>query len=430
MSHVSIVSYARIAVALVLSIAPAAIAQSAEEVLEASRQAIAELQGFDAQFKMTGEGGSLFAETMPSMSGKLFYGTNSDLGRVIRVIGEGKDKQTEPSKPLDMLIASDRYIWVDRAEQVINEVPRGKTTRGTPSNLTFIFIDTMLNDDAYAQDTNDAQSISLGIAEEVGGVLCDQIVIKRSEAAARSRNTAENYTDVIWWIGLDDKLPRRVDRITDAGMVKITLSFEMTNLKTKAPEAKWLDVNRPSGFRFNSRMPGQEPKAAPNKPGKDEQGSISLPRDDQPTRPSKPLAPTFGFSTSDGAQINNSSQLDRVTMLYFWGSWCAPCAQTSPLIESLATEIDDPTFDVFALAIREGNPQAAKNNFERSYPTPRVSVNPEGMTSAFKVRVFPSIVVLDHNGSIVFQRGIERDFGAEELVSAAREAVHTALNPT
>ena len=425
MIHSPIVSYTRIAIALVLSIAPAAIAQSAEEVLEASRQAIAEIQGFDAQFKMSGEGGSLFADTMPSMSGKLFVGTNTEFGRVIR---EGKDKQTEPAKPLDMLIASDRYVWVDRAEQQINEVPRGRTLRGTPSSLTFVFIDMMLDDDPYAKDTNDAQSISLGIQEEIGGVRCDQIVIKRSKAAAKSRNTSENYTDTVWWIGVDDKLPRKVDRITDAGMVKITLSFEMTNLNVGAPDAKWLDVNRPEGFKFISRMPGQEPQPAPKQPTTEEQGSIAPPRDVQPTTPRLPRAPSFAFSVGDGAEINNSSQLDRVTMLYFWGSWCAPCAQTSPLIETLATEINNPSFDVFALAIREGNPQSAKSSFQRSYPTPRVSVNTDGVTNAFKVRVFPSIVVIDRAGLIVFQRGIERDFGAEELVAAAREAVNSALS--
>jgi len=427
MPHASFISYTKLAVALVVSLAPAAFAQSANEVLDASRQAIAEISGFEAQFRMQGEGGSMFAETMPSMSGKLFFGTHSELGKVIHAIGENKDKQADPSSPMDILIANDRNIWVDRAKQEITEAPRRANSRGTPQALTLVLIDTILNDDPYAQDANNAQAISLDSQVEVRGELCDRVVIKRAKPSGGARNSATSYTDAVWYISAKDKLPRKVDRITDAGMMKITLSFEMSNLTIAQPDQARLDVSRPASFKLISRMPGATPEPEPGQPKMKDpiekpQGNTTPTPDNQSTR-----APSFSFKTSDGAVITNSSQIDRVSVLYFWGSWCAPCTQTSPMIESLVTESDNPALDVFALAIREGNPEQALSGFQKDQPTPRVSINPDGVTNAFKIRVFPSIVVIDRAGSIVFQRGIERGFSPEALVEAAQEAMNSAL---
>lgn len=413
-----------------LVLTPLAHAQSANEILDASREAITEVPGLQGQFRMQGEGGSMFADTMPSMSGQLFFGTHPELGRVIRVIGEGKDRQTEPTQPIDMLLASDRAVWVDRANQQIIEAPRTNFGRGSPSFLTLVLIDSILNDDPFAKDANNAQSITLGEREEVGGVLCDRIEIKRAKPSGRSRGSADSYTDVVWWIGAQDKLPRKVDRITDAGMVKITLNFEMSNMQVSEPDEKQLDVNRPEGFAFVSRMPSDRPTPAEPPRGDDDPADRADPEpapDPEPTTPRLPKAPSFSFTTSDGATIDNATQRGRVSVLYFWGSWCVPCRDTSPPIEQMAAQSDAPDLDVFALAIREGNPDQALSGFTGSYPTPRVSINPEGITSAFKIRVFPSIVVLDKDGSIVFQRGLARGYSPAQLVEDAREAVNGAL---
>ncbi len=421
-------------------------AQNANEILDASRQAITEVSGFEAQFKMTGSGPSMFADTLPSMSGKLFMGTHSELGRVVHAIGEAKDKQTEPSKPMDVLIANDRLVWIVREKQEIHEVPNQPNTRGQPSSVSLIYIDTFVQPDPFAKDANGATDITHAGEQEINGVLCDQITITRPKPASGSRNTTQNYSSVSWWIGTEDKLPRKVSRITGEGSFAITLTFELSNLKIIEPSDKQLDVNRPESFRLISRLPSNEP-VIPEQPKGDEPQQEDLPGQgmseqgmpeqdasaqvgdiEQQTAPGLPNAPAFAFTTSDGASVNNSTQRDRVTLLYFWGSWCAPCGQTSPLVDELVTSLSEPTLDVFALAIREGKPENALRDFQQSYPNPRVSINPDGLASAFKVRVFPSIVVLNQDGKLVFQRSIERDLNPEQLIEAAREAISSALS--
>ncbi|MCR9076576.1 MAG: TlpA family protein disulfide reductase, partial [bacterium] len=340
-------------------------AQSAEEILDASKAAIAEIDGFQAQFRMKGEGGSMFAETMPSMSGQVFFGTHDEFGRVIHTIGESKDKQKDPSKPMDQLIAGDRFIWVDRQEKTINEAPRGSTVRGLPSSLNLVLISSIINDDPYAQDTDGAVSITLGAQEAVAGEMCDQIVIKRPEAKG-SRRGAQAYTDAIWWISTSDKLPRKVQQITDAGMVKITLEFEMSNLRVIEAKQDQLDVRRPDGFSFVSSMPKPRgeaqdaPETLTTEPTDRPTADQPAQDNDRPRPPTVPSAPSFSFSTVSGDSVDNSTQQGRVTMLYFMGSWCVPCAQTTPLISTLRDEISDDAFDLYALSVREGDPQNAE----------------------------------------------------------------------
>lgn len=423
-------------IALLALLSPASIAQNANEILDASRAAIAEVSGFEAQFKMSGTGPSMFADTLPSMNGKLFFGTHSTLGRVIHAIGESKDKQTEPAKPLDILIASDRFVWADRQKQEIHEAPNRPGARGVPTPISLVFIDTFVHSDPYAQDANGADDITHAGEVEINGVLCDQISIKRGKPATSTRNSTQNYSSVTWWIGSEDKLPRKVARVTGEGSFAITLSFEMSNLKLIEPTDKQLDVNRPDSFKFISTMPVEKPQDENAQPEQTEPKEVT-PRSDpigridpepKPTKPRIPSAPAFTFTTADGATVSNDTQRGRVTLLYFWGSWCAPCTQTSPLVDELGTSINNPSLDLFALGMREGDPSSAQQAFTRAYRAPRVSINPEGLATAFKVRVYPTLVVIDQDGLIVFERSIERNLSPEQLVQAAREAINAALS--
>ena len=415
-------------------LAPLTWAQSANEILDASKAALAEIDGFQAQFRMKGDGGSMFAETMPSMSGQLIFGTHDEFGRVVHTIGEGRDKAKDPARPIDQVIAKDRFIWVDREKKTINEVPNTPNARGVPSSLSLVLVSSIIDDDPFAKDANNAESITLGAEEEIAGVMCDQIQIKRQKPEGNARSGAQSYTDVIWWIGKEDKLPRKVHQITDAGMVKITREFEMSNLRPTDPKPEQLDVRRPADFTLVSKMP---------KPQSDEQPAVEIlstpetitsdtppaqPVREEPITPGKPMAPAFSFSTTEGTSVDNATQQGRVTALYFTGSWCIPCAETGPLVDTLRSDIPSDRFDLFALSIREGDPARAQRLFSASYPKIPLSVNPGTISADFKVRVFPTIVVIDQSGAIVFQRSIGKNYDAEQLVADAKIAIEGALS--
>ncbi|MFG0313040.1 MAG: hypothetical protein ACF8LL_02475, partial [Phycisphaerales bacterium] len=65
--------------------------------------------------------------------------------------------------------------------------------------------------------------------------------------------------------------------------------------------------------------------------------------------------------------------------------------------------------------------------FVSAHPDVELSVNPDSISAEFKVRVYPTIVVIDRDGTIAFQRSIGKNYDAEQLVSEARDAVNDAL---
>lgn len=434
----SLTRFAALPLLVLALLTPASVAQdlSPNTILDASRQALNEIPGLSAQFKMQGESGSMFADTMPSMSGQLFFGTHSKLGKVIHAIGEAKDQKSSPSKGFDVLIASDRLIWTDRSTQTVTEVPNQPNMRGVPSSIGLILVSSILADDPYARDANNAQSIELVGQEEINGVVCDQIVIKRADKGKRNaRDTSDAYTDVVWWIGVDDKLPRKVTQITDAGLVKINLTFEMSKLKVIEPSDEQLDVARPEGFTFTSKLakPAPEPEDNNDQIEPQQPDQSPDPTDTPPAAPKAPagprvdFAPSYRFTPEGATEVTNATQAGRVTVLYFWGSWCVPCADASTLVSSITTDFADRDVDVFGIAVREANPSQVSNEFRNSALAFSLVMNPSDLASDFKVRVYPSIVVINTRAEIAYRQGISRDRDADALAREARDAIEKAL---
>lgn len=435
MSSITLRLYiAMICTTLLGALSPAiAQAQSPNDILVASRDALAELSGFSAQFRMGGEGGAMFKDTLPSMTGQLFFGTHEEFGRIIHCIGESRDQQSTPSLPIDLLITSDRFIWTDIAAHTINERPATKNGRGIPSAFQFVLLKSIVQDDPYAEDADNAETIDLLTQEVIGDTLCDVIHIKRTKPKGRS-SSSSTYTDARWYIGADDKLPRKLEHITDAGLVKITLLFELSNMKVTSPPQDLLDVNRPESFAFKSTMPNPDDASNSNN-DVIEPNPIDRPinqnQTNQPTRPVAPRikrAPAYAFTPVSGTEINNSTQANKITVLYFWGSWCIPCKSASPMVSQLANDFSSDPVDIFGLAIREADPDQTADDFTINRYQHTLVLDADALVSTFKARVFPTLIVINRDGEITYQRSISKELSAEDLIKATKDAIQKAID--
>jgi thiol-disulfide isomerase/thioredoxin len=426
---------------LLLLVTPAnAQDQDPNAILDAAKAAIEELDGFSAQFKMRGEGGSMFADTMPSMNGQLFFGTHETYGRVIHIIGEIREQKSAPAKPLEILLASDRYIWADNDKRTINEYPSSGSTRGLPTAFNLTLLSSLTQGDPFDKDMNNAQTIDLLAQATINSVLCDVVHIKRAKPSSNRRQSSnDSYTDARWYIGVKDKLPRKVEHITDAGLIKITLVFELSNLKTAALTQTQLDIPRPDGYQFISKLPKPKPETPEEPtPAPGSQTNSAQPTGDpvstDPMTPRVRLAPSFSF-TPEGSEVDsaitNATQAGRITVLYFWGSWCVPCKATSPMVSELAPSLSTngsrSMVDVFGLAVREADPARTRSNFESEGFTHALVLDADQIATDFGVRVFPSIVVINGEGEIVFQERISKETTAEALVDGAKKAIIEAM---
>jgi len=115
-------------------------------------------------------------------------------------------------------------------------------------------------------------------------------------------------------------------------------------------------------------------------------------------------APPFTLLTLEGDTIKSSEYKDKVIILDFWGTWCAPCIKQFPLIEKLYKENKENNNVAFFII----NPLIGGDTYEKAlefinkseYDLPFV-IDKESVTyGKFNVHALPHLVIIDKEGII------------------------------
>src|SRR5690606_8254505 len=93
------------------------------------------------------------------------------------------------------------------------------------------------------------------------------------------------------------------------------------------------------------------------------------------------------------------------TLLYFWGTWCSPCKETTPKIKKLHTESAQ-KLNVLGIAYRDSKDNVKKyaQENELSWTQTIIEQNNE-IIKELNIRGFPTLVLLDETGRIVYRGG-------------------------
>jgi thiol-disulfide isomerase/thioredoxin len=128
-----------------------------------------------------------------------------------------------------------------------------------------------------------------------------------------------------------------------------------------------------------------------------QQDLSQVPIGNGPTGPATPI--TAPLVT--GTPYNWSATHGHVVVLDFWGSWCGPCNQEQPTLDTLAKEWIPKGVIFLGVDIQDTDPNAIA--YERSYNVPYPSVNDasEVITSEYNVLDPPTVVIVDAKGNIV-----------------------------
>ena len=92
----------------------------------------------------------------------------------------------------------------------------------------------------------------------------------------------------------------------------------------------------------------------------------------------------------------------RVVYLDFWASWCAPCRQSFPWMESMKTAYEGQGLTV--LAINVDRERADADRFLKIFhPDFEIRFDPQGRwAEEFKVSGMPTSVIIDRHGVVRF----------------------------
>jgi thiol-disulfide isomerase/thioredoxin len=103
----------------------------------------------------------------------------------------------------------------------------------------------------------------------------------------------------------------------------------------------------------------------------------------------------------DGTRLDPKATEGRVTLVYFWASWCPICRKEMPAIEKHYQAFKDRGFTVVAINFRDKLP-AAQNFVESMKPISYLvgSINDAWMSDYPKLNATPTWMLIDKKGVI------------------------------
>jgi thiol-disulfide isomerase/thioredoxin len=128
------------------------------------------------------------------------------------------------------------------------------------------------------------------------------------------------------------------------------------------------------------------------------------------------IAPEWSLQNSDGQLRKLSDYKGKIVLMDFWATWCAPCVQSQPKLQSIQEKFknvvvlgmdynDQENVDLNKYKLRK------KLNYE-------MIVNAEKIGAVYKIVGLPTVYVIDPTGKI-----IHADLGYSEKEEAQLTAV-------
>jgi len=108
----------------------------------------------------------------------------------------------------------------------------------------------------------------------------------------------------------------------------------------------------------------------------------------------------FKLKDLDGKNVALSDFRGKVVFVDFFATWCPPCRQSIPAVESLYNKYKDNPNVVF-LGINVGeDEQKVKDFIKESGITYKVLLGDKNVMASYKIRSIPSFFVIDARGNI------------------------------
>ncbi len=123
-----------------------------------------------------------------------------------------------------------------------------------------------------------------------------------------------------------------------------------------------------------------------------------------PAASANEILPKFRFKLIDGTTLDSKDLQGKVTIVDFWGTWCAPCIAEIPAYNRFYADYKDRGVRFLALAADSGTEdevRAAAKRLNISYP---VAVPTWDELDLFgNLEAFPTTMIFDTKGKLVRQ---------------------------
>ena len=119
------------------------------------------------------------------------------------------------------------------------------------------------------------------------------------------------------------------------------------------------------------------------------------------TQPESGPAPDFTLTTFDGETFALAAQRGNVVVVNFWASWCVPCRDEAPILQSLWERYRDRGVVLVGIAYADAESKSLAfiDEFGITYPNgPDVGTR---ISDDYRITGVPETFIVDQDGNIV-----------------------------
>ncbi len=108
----------------------------------------------------------------------------------------------------------------------------------------------------------------------------------------------------------------------------------------------------------------------------------------------------LSFLDSDKKQVNLDDYRGKLVLLNFWASWCAPCKEEMPSLDSLQSNKNLNNLQIFPINVGQDNEKKAKDFFEElDIKTLNIYFDtPITLAKKFQLRGIPTTILISKDG--------------------------------
>jgi thiol-disulfide isomerase/thioredoxin len=128
----------------------------------------------------------------------------------------------------------------------------------------------------------------------------------------------------------------------------------------------------------------------------------------------------------DGSAFPLSQEKGKILVVNFWATWCGPCHALEPLFERVATQFQQGKDVVFLSANCDDDETLVPPYLEEEKLRTTV-VYADGLERFFSVNSFPTVLIIDRTGKIVYRTD---GFGPDTFEQDLTAAVRRTINPS
>jgi peroxiredoxin len=119
-----------------------------------------------------------------------------------------------------------------------------------------------------------------------------------------------------------------------------------------------------------------------------------------PRRAREPFAPDFSFTTYDGEYVSLEDLRGKVVLIDFWATWCPPCVKATPGLKRIQAKFEGQPFVLLGISADRNRGEWQSFIVGNSLKWHHVLDERGQLARAFNIEVFPSYLLLDHDGIV------------------------------